>query len=99
MKLEEIIRISEIALLVKAKIRKIRARELTFVKHADLHFIAAMYMIDKKRMSDSEKFIKVKRVITRVFKELKKKYGEDITPNKMFSKMDETWNLINKYLK
>ena len=95
----DILRISEIALFVKAKIRKIKARQLAFVKNADLHFIAAMYKIDKKRMSDIDKFTKVKKVITKVVGEIRKKYGKDITPNKMFSKMDETWNRINKYLK
>jgi len=97
--LEEIFRICEIGLFVREKIRKIKKKDRTFEKNADLHFIAAMYRLVKKRGTDDSKFVKVQRTIKKIVNDLKKKYGEDYTYNKMFSKTDETWKLIKKRLK
>lgn len=96
--LEEISRICEIALFVKEKIRTIKATDLTFEKNADLHFVAAMYQLTNKNKTNDWKFQRVNNIIKQVVMKLKRRYGDDYTYNKMFSKTDETWDLIESKL-
>ena len=97
--LEEISQICEIGLFVKKRIKKIRKKDRTFEKDADLHFIAAIFKLANKRGTDIRKFEEVRKIIKRVVNILRKKYGKDYTYNKMFSKTDETWKLIEKKLR
>lgn len=97
--LEEITRICEIGLFVKKRIKKIKKKDRTFEKDADLHFIAAIFQLANKRGTDIRKFEEVRKIIKRAVNTLRKQYGKDYTYNKMFSKTDETWKLIKKRLK
>lgn len=94
--LEEISRICEIGLYVRERIKKIKKR--TFEKDADLHFVAAIYQLAKKKGSDIRKFNEIRKIIKKVVNYLRNKYGKDYTYNKMFSKTDDTWKLIKKRL-
>jgi hypothetical protein len=94
--MEDVYHICKIGLYARERIKKIKKR--TFEKDADLHFIAAIYQLSRKKGSDIRKFDETRKIIRKVVNYLRRKYGKDYTYNKMFSKTDETWRLIKKRL-
>ncbi len=97
-KLEDIVKIYEIACFVKKKINGIRKEVRTFERDADLHFIAAMFKLEDKTWILDWKFKRVHKIIKETVKELKSKYSRDLSYNKIFTKMEETWKLIEAKL-
>jgi len=96
--IEGILKICEIALFVKQKIRTTDKSRRTFEKDADLHFIAALFKIQNKSGSRVGKYSKVHRIIKDTVKALRKKHGQDLTYNKIFTKNENTWKIIEKKL-
>lgn len=94
MSLEEIAKICEIAFFVKKKIKNFRKNKLPFGKDADFHFMAGIYKLENKQWSFDSKFNRIKKIIEDAIKGLRSQYGRDLTFNKIFTKKEETWNLI-----
>ena len=97
-KLEDIVKICKIACFVKKKITDIKKEAHTFERDADLHFIAAIFRLEGKTWTPDWKFKKVHKIIRDTIKELRSKYGRDLNYNKIFTKMEETWKLIEAKL-
>ena len=97
-KLEVLIMICKIASFVKNKIRGIKKEHRTFEKDADLHFVAALFKLRNKRGTLDTKYKKVHKIIKDAIKKLRRKYGEDLNYNQIFTKKEETWKIIKKKL-
>ncbi len=96
-KLESIFKICDIALFVKKTMPKIKEEDCPFKKYAMLHFVAAIYKLEKMTDKDLNwKFNKAKTFIKQAIDELRKKYGADYSYNKIFSKTGDTWNRIKQ---
>jgi hypothetical protein len=96
--LEELTRICEIATFVKKKIKRIKKDKLPYKKDADLHFIAGIFYLESKNESLDWKFDKVLKATKQTVKQLRSKHGVDLSPNKIFSKTEDTWKMIKKKL-
>lgn len=96
--LETIVTICDIAFFVKHKIKKIPKKKRKFEKHADLHFIAAIFKLESKKWTLDYRFGRVRRIIKDTIKRLRSKYGEELSLNKIFTKKEETWRLIERKL-
>lgn len=97
-KLENIVKICEIACFVKKKIADIKKEAHTFERDADLHFIAAIFRLEGKTWTPDWKFKKVHKIIRETIKEIRSKYGKDLNYNKIFTKREETWKLMEEKL-
>jgi len=98
MKLEDLTSICEIATFVTIQIKKIRKSRRSFEKDADLHIIAALYMLKNRKGSLLAKYYRTHRIIEYAIRVLRRRYGPDLTYNKIFTKKEETWELIETEL-
>lgn len=96
--LDDLVKICEIADFVNTKIKKMRNR--TFEKDADLHYIAAIYQLERKTNWSLEyKFKRVNVIIKKGVSEMRSIYGRDFSFNKIFTKKPETWDKIYKKIR
>jgi len=91
--LAKIVSICEIADFVKKEIRR-RRSSLSFGKDADLHFIAAIFRLSNKNWTMSTKFNRAKTIIKSAIKEMRSQHGKELTYNKIFTKKEQTWQII-----
>lgn len=96
--IEEILKIIEIAIFIREKINKIKKATRSFEKDADFHLIAALYHLEKKHedWSLEDRYARVHRIIKNTIKNLRQKYGQELSLNKIFTKREDTWRLIKK---
>lgn len=99
LKLKELVRICEVSQFVRKRILGIPKKKRIFEKDADLHLAAGIYYLENKGWNLDRKFKKVKKIISIVIKQLRKKEGKDISYNRIFSKLNETWGLMENKLK
>jgi hypothetical protein len=97
LELKEIVKICQIAFFVKKKLRSIKNKH-SFERHADLHFMAALYKLKNKSWSLDYKFKRIHNIIEETVKILKQRYGKNYNYNKMFTKTNKTWNIIERKL-
>lgn len=71
-------------------------KKKTLLRHADLHVIAALYWIKRKRIEVSYK--RVMREIKKIVLQQKSKEGQKFSLNRVFTKNDNTWESLKKSL-
>lgn len=100
--LEEVKKIVDYGIYVRDKINSIPAKNRTYEVPANLHFLAALYYLDKNGWTKDYTYGKINLRIKTVISKMKKKHGEEITYPKIFTQHEETWkelkNLLDKEL-
>lgn len=96
--LDTIARICEIAFFTQKEIRRVGKTKLPFGKDADLHIMAAIYKLENKTWPLERKFSNICRIIQNVVRDMRRRYGRNLSFNKIFTKKSETWTLIKQNL-
>lgn len=97
-RLSSIARICEIAFFTQKEIKRIGKRKLPFGKDADLHIMAAIYKLENKAWSLERKFSNACRIVKTVVRDMRNRYDHNMNYNKIFTKKEETWDLIKQKL-
>ena len=103
LKLNELKDLYEIGKFVKNKVSH-RPKNKLFVKNADLHIMAAIYLLKKRatkkrtRINYNKKYKKIVSIIDKLIKKQQRTQSRKFNLNRMFTKKSSTWNNIKRQL-
>lgn len=96
--LEEVLKIVNFGIYIRDKISAIPNKQRTYEIPANLHFLAALYYLNKegKKWTNDFSYSRINSIIKQVISEIKVKKGEDISYPIIFTKNEDTWKEIKK---
>lgn len=94
-RLSKIIFLCDVGIFVESQIKKEKKKEKRgFLKNADLHIIASLFLLKSVKVADFEKIYK----LLKKFADKKIKGDRSLNNNKLFTKSPEAWKYLKKKL-